>query len=266
MPIRFGPAGLGGIKQAISNLEAYHNLGLQACEIAFTYGIYIKKKEDAIKIGNAAKKFGIRLSIHAPYWINLNSPDKEKIKKSKQRILKCCEIGTYLNAYRVVFHPGYYGKISKEKTYQNIKEQILELQQEIKKKKYIPKLAPETTGKINVFGSIDEIYKLVEKTHCSFCIDFAHILARYKEYKFKEVLKKFGKYKKLHIHFSGIEYNEKGEKRHIKTPEKDFKKLILNLPKNKDIIVINESSEPIQDSILGLRIYKNKKSIKNYSH
>ena len=48
MPVKFGPAGLGKVKDAISNLKTYQNLGLKACEIAFTYGAYIKK-EDAIK-------------------------------------------------------------------------------------------------------------------------------------------------------------------------------------------------------------------------
>ena len=256
MPIKFGPAGLGGVKEAISNLERYHKLGLKACEIAFTYGVYIKKKEDAIRIGKAAKKLGIFLSIHAPYWINLNSPDKEKIRKSKERILKCCEMGTYLGAKKVVFHPGYFGKREKEETYKNIKREILDMKREIAKRKYTPKLAPETTGRVNVFGSVEEIQKIAKETRCSFCIDFAHILARYKEYKFKEVLNKFKSHKRIHIHFSGIEYGEKGEKRHKKTPAKDFKKLISNLPKNKDIIVINESPFPVQDSVMGLKLYR----------
>ncbi len=256
MSIKFGPAGLGGIKQAISNLEIYHKLGLKACEISFTHRIYISKKQDALKIGKAAKKLGIKLSIHAPYYINLNSKDKEIIKKSKQRVLKCCEIGTYLGAYRIVFHPGYYNGFDKKQTYENIKNEILEMQKEIKKKKFTPKLAPETTGKVNVFGSINEISQLVKDTGCSFCIDFAHILARYKKYKFKEVLEKFKKHRELHIHFSGIEYNGKGEKRHIKTPEKELKKLVSALPQDKNIIVINESPNSVEDAVLGLRIYE----------
>jgi len=254
MSIKFGPAGLRGVKEAISNLELYHKLGLRACEIAFTYSIYIKEKEDAVKIGKAAKKLGIMLSIHAPYWINLNSEDKEKLRKSKERILKCCEVGTWLGAYRVVFHPGYYGK-DKNHAYEKIKKEILEIQREIKKRKYTPKLAPETTGRVNVFGGIDEISKLSEETGCGFCIDFAHILARYKSYNFKEVFKKFNKHKQLHLHFSGIEYGEKGEKYHKKTTRKEWKKLLGNLPKNKKIVIINESPSPVEDSVLGARIY-----------
>ena len=114
MSIKFGPAGLGGVKEAISNLEEYHQLGLKAWEIAFTYGVYLKNKEDAEKIGKKAKELGIQLSIHAPYYINLNSSDKSKIEKSKQRILDCLKVGTWLNAELVVFHPGFYGKMDKQ--------------------------------------------------------------------------------------------------------------------------------------------------------
>lgn len=255
MEIRFGPAGLGGVKEAIQNLEKYHKLGIKACEIAFTYGVYIEK-EDAIKIGEYAKKLGIYLSIHAPYWINLNSEDKLKIEKSKQRILKCCEVGTYLGAKRIVFHPGYYGKIDKIQTYKNIKEQIDEILKTIKQKKFTPELAPETTGKINVFGSIEEIHNLVNETGCSFCIDFAHILAREKDYKFKEVFEKFKEQKEFHIHFSGIEYGKKGEKNHKKTPKEELKKILSNLPKNKKFILINESPYPLEDSIMSINLLK----------
>lgn len=256
MAIRFGPAGLGGVKEAISNLKKYHELGLKACEIAFTHGVYIKNKEEAKEIARVAKKLDIKLSIHAPYWINLNSVDKEKIKRSKERIVKCCEIGTYLGAYRVVFHPGYYNGKNVEETYENIKKAILEIEEKRKAKKYTSKLAPETTGKINVFGSVDEIRKLANDTGCGFCIDFAHILAREKDYKFKEVTEKFSRYNELHIHFSGIDYSEKGEKNHKKTPEKELKKLLSNLPKNKEIVVINESPFPVEDSIIGLNMYR----------
>lgn len=257
LKIKFGPAGLGGVKDAINNLEKYAKLGFKACEIAFTYGVYIKDKKIAEQIGKKAKELGIELSIHAPYWINLNSDDKLKIKKSKERILSCLKVGTWLSATKVVFHPGYYGKKSKQETYENIKNEILELQKMRKKNKYTPKLAPETTGKVNVFGSIHEIAQLVRDTKCYFCIDFAHILARYKNYNFKEVFKEFKNQKKFHIHFSGIEYNEKGEKRHLKTPEKEIKKLLLNLPKEKFYVIINESPFPIEDSIKSIKINNN---------
>ena len=255
MTIKFGPSGLGGVKEAISVLQEYHRLGFKACEIAFTYGAYIKKQEDAKAIGKEAKKLDIELSIHAHYWINLNSKEEEKVKKSKERILECCKVGTWLGAHRVVFHPGYYAGKDKEETYQKIKEEMIDLQKTIKEKKYTPKLAPETTGKVNVFGSIDEISRLVSDTGCDFCIDFSHILAREKDYKFEEVFEAFSKHKEFHVHFSGIEYGEKGERKHLRTPEKELKKLISNMPKNKQIRVISESPNPVEDSLLGMEVY-----------
>jgi len=257
MSIKFGPAGLGPVKKAVEKLEEYHKLGFRACEIAFTYGVYIKKEKDAKRIGRVAKRLGIDLSIHSQYWINLNSDDKDKVKKSRERIIECLRVGTFLGAKKVIFHPGYYGKREKEESYENIKNEILELQRIKKERRYTPKLCPETTGKINVFGSIDEIEKLVKDTNCSFCIDFSHILARYKDYRFKEVLKKFLKYNNIHIHFSGIIYGEKGERSHKKTESFEIKKLLLNLPKNKNITLINESPFPVEDSLKSIKLAKN---------
>lgn len=259
MNIRMGPAGLGGVKEAVKNLEKFHKKGLTACEIGFTYGVYIKDKKDAEEIGKEAKEKRIKLSIHAPYWINLNSKEKKKIEESKKRILQCCEIGNLLEAYCVVFHPGYYGGMDKEETYQNIKQAILEIEQEIKKNKWQIKLAPETTGKVNVFGSVDEILRLVKETGCFCCIDFAHILAREKKVDYEEILKKFSNFKELHVHFSGIEYGEKGEKRHVKTGDKEIKQLLEALKKyakDKEIVIINESPFMVEDSVRTLELSK----------
>ena len=178
--IRFGPAGLGRVKEAVFNLEKYAKLGLKACEIAFTYGVYLKEsqKKEIEEIKNTAKKLDIELSIHAPYWINLNSKEARKVEESKKRILDCCKIGSLLGVSYVVFHPGFYNGIDEKQTYDNIKKQVLELQEEIKKNNWKVKLAPETTGKVNVFGKEEEILKLVKDTKCFFTIDFAHLLAR----------------------------------------------------------------------------------------
>lgn len=252
--IKIGPAGMGSVKDAEKTFEEYNKLGFRVCEIPFTYGVFIKDQKTAENVGKLAKKFDIELTIHAPYWINLNSAEKEKIEASKQRILACCKVGTWLGASRVIFHCGFYGKDTREKTFENIKERILELKEECKKKNYPPLLTPEIMGKINVFGSIEEIHSLSEQTRCSFCIDFAHILARYKDYKFEEVNNLFKSNKEWHVHFSGIEYGDKGEKHHKLTPEKEIITLLENLPKDKKITLINESPNPPQDSIKTLKM------------
>ncbi len=253
MSITFGPAGLGPVKTALKVLETYNKLGLKACEIAFTYSVYIKEPETA-EIKKKALDLGIELSIHAPYFVNLNSAEKIKIEATKKRILDCCKIGELLGAKVVVFHPGYYGE-NREGAYENIKKGIIEILNEVKKNGWKIKIAPETMGKVNVFGSLEEISKLVKDTGCSFCIDFAHILAREKSVDYEKVFRLFPE-KEWHCHFSGIEYGEKGEKNHIKTGKDKWQDLLKNLPKDKKIRIINESPEMVEDSVVGLKIYE----------
>jgi len=255
--ITFGPAGLGSVTQATENLESFAKLGLKACEIAFTYGVYIHHDADAIRIGKKAKSLGIRLSIHAPYWINLNSQERVKVEQSKKRILDCCRIGELLQAECVVFHPGYYSKFSQEQTYNNIKNQIIELQKEIHKQKWKINLAPETTGKVNVFGKEEEILSLVKDTSCFFTIDFSHLLARSQgKISYKEMYEKVKGFSSLHCHFSGIDFTSKGERNHKLTPIDEIRKLLEILPKNKDIVIINESPDPVEDSVKMLRVWE----------
>jgi deoxyribonuclease IV len=254
MGIKFGPAGLGGVKTAEVVLEDYAKKGLGACEISFTYSVYIKKKEDAVRIGKKAKELGIDLSIHAPYYVNLNSAEKAKREATKKRILDCCEAGELLGAKVVVFHPGYYGD-DRENAYENIKAGILDMLKVVKKKKWKILLAPETMGKINVFGSAEEISRLVEETGCSFCIDFAHILAREKKVDYEKIERLFPS-KKWHVHFSGIIYGEKGEKKHRETEKKEWRELLKNLPTDRELVIINESPINVEDSVIGKGIWK----------
>lgn len=246
--IKIGPAGIGGINEIKRNLEFLNKNKIRAAEIAFTYGIYIKKEHTEM-IKEFAKELNILLSIHAPYYINLNS--NEKAEQSKKRILDCCEIGNLLGAKHIVFHPGFYGKDSKEETYQKIKKEIIELQKIIEKNNWDVKLAPETTGKINVFGSLDEILRLVKETNCSFCIDFAHLKAReQKNYNLKEIIEKIKHFKHIHCHFSGINYTEKGERNHIPINIEEFKEILNELKnKNIDATIICEAPDTYGDAI-----------------
>lgn len=258
MQIRLGPAGIGGIKEAVNNLNEFYKLGLRAAEIAFTYGVYIKEP-DAIIIGKEAKKLDVALSIHAPYFINLASTEKIKIKASIKRILDSCECAEWLGATHVVFHPGYYGKSEKKEIYEIIKNNVLEIQETIKKNKWKVELAPETTGKVNVFGNEEEILKLTEDTGCSFCIDFAHIFARQQgRIDYAEVLDKFKDFRHLHCHFSNINFSDKGERNHIDMDHKpDFKPLAEEILKRKlDITIISETPYTVIGSLKMKNIFE----------
>lgn len=248
--IKIGPSGLGGKNEAKENLEYLHENNLQAVEAAFTYSVYLKK-EDAIEIGNLAKKLNIDLSIHAPYFINLNSPDEKKVAASKKRILDSCEIGHHLGAKYIVFHPGFVGKSTREETYEKIKKEMIFLQEYIDEKKWNVKLAPETTGKVSVFGSLDETLKLAKESGTAFCIDFAHLKARNNgNIDFKEVIQKLKGHKHIHCHYSGIAYSEKGEKHHIPIEIEEFKTIINELKKQKiNCTIICEAPDTYGDAI-----------------
>jgi len=251
--IRIGPAGFGG--SPVENIEQIAELGFTAAEVEFTYGVRMKKK-DAEKLGELNKKCRLMLSIHAPYYINLASKEKEKITASKKRIIDSCERGHQMGAKYVVFHAGFYMKRDKEEVYQIIKQEIISIKDKIKKNKWMIEIAPETTGKASQFGDIDELIRMKKETGCHICIDFAHIKARNQgDIDYNDIMKKLKPLGHIHAHFSGIEWTAKGERKHLITPEKDIKELLSYLLKYKiDATIINESPDSVGDSLKTLRV------------
>jgi len=246
--ILIGPAGTGG-----SSLEGFKEIkkaGLDAVEVEFTYSVWMKK-EQAEKIKELNKELSLQLSIHAPYFINLASLERSKVHASKSRILKCCEIGYYLGVKYIVFHCGFYQKKDPEEIYQLIKKEIIDIKKTIKEKKWEVILAPETTGKASQFGSLDELIKLKKETGCHLTVDFSHLKARNNgNIDYDEVMKKLKPLGHIHAHFSGIEWTEKGERRHLLTEIKDIKELLSYLKKyDIDITIINESPDPFGDAV-----------------
>ncbi len=243
--IKIGPAGSG-----LGNVEGIievKQIGLDCLEIEFTYGVWMKD-EAAKKIGEEARKQKIELSVHAPYYINLNSKEKEKVEASKRRILQSCERAHQLGAKYVVFHAAFYHKDDPETVFEKVKKEMLLLMEEINKRKWEVILCPETTGKKSQFGELDELLRLKQETGCGLCVDFAHILAREGKIDYDSVMPKLKGH--VHAHFSGIEYGEKGEKRHELTSEKDIKRLLDKLIEHKiDCTIINESPDPVGDSL-----------------
>lgn len=252
--ILLGPAGSSGLGNE-EGLKKCKELGLDAMEVEFTYGVRMKNDE-AKKIGELAKNLNISLSVHGPYYINLNSAEKAKIDASKQRILDSCERGHHLGAKFIVFHAAFYGKTPKEETYEVVREAILDLQKTISKNKWDVILCPETTGKRSQFGDLDELVKLANETGCGVCIDFSHLKARYNgKIDYDEVCKKVKTIKIKTAHFSGIEYTEAGERKHLITNESEIKELLSYLKKyDISIRIINESPDPFGDCIKSLKI------------
>ena len=257
--IKLGPGGTAGLGYE-EGLRKIHELGLSALEIEYTYGVNMTI-ETAKKVGEMAKKLNISLSCHAPYYINLASEEKAKVNASKIRILQSCERATALGATHVVFHPGFYGKMTKEETYNTIKNEIEDLIKTIKQKKWNVELALETTGKHSAFGSLDELLGLAKEIKCFMTIDFSHLKARTQgKMGYGEMLDKVKQFKHIHSHFSGIEWTEKGERRHLITEKKEIISLAQEVLKRKvDITIINESPDPIGDSVKTKEVFESLK-------
>lgn len=253
--IRIGPGGFGG--NPLEKIGGLAEKGLTAAEVEFTYGVRMKNPA-AQELGKLNQKFRIYLSIHAPYYINLASKEEEKISASRKRILDSCERGHHMGAKYVVFHAGFYQGRGAEEVYQIIVKEVRDLVETIKKKGWKLNLAPETTGKESQFGSLDEIIRLKKDTGCHICVDFAHLKARNKgKIDHDEIMKKLKPLGHIHAHFSGIEWTDKGERRHIGTGEKEIRELLTYLIKyDIDCTIINESPDPIGDSVRTLEILK----------
>jgi len=263
----FGTAGIpfsakgGNTAEGIAEVK---KLGLGSMELEFVRSVNISE-EKAPLVKETALKNNIALTCHASYYINLNSDEKPKYHASINRILQAARIANLCGAYSVCYHPGYYMGSSKQKAFKRISKAVKEISKILKKEGNNIWVRPETTGKITQFGDIDEILSLsVENDNVMPCVDFAHFHARtngkYNSYKeFSEILekieKKLGKkgLQEMHIHITGIEYGEKGEKHHLILKESDFKyKELLKALKDYKVkgCVTCESPNNEEDALL----------------
>lgn len=246
--IKVGPAGSDGLGnlQAVQKVAA---MGLDCMEVAFTYGVRMDLKT-AEAVGGLAKENGIILSVHAPYYINLASNEKDKYAASRKRILDSCEKAHTMGAQNVSFHAGFYQNRSAGETYHLIKKAMAGLQKEVLDNGWQVRLCPEITGKPSQFGSLQELLRLKKETRCGITVDFSHLYARQQgDIDYARILKKLPK--KFHAHFSGIEFGDKGERKHVRTSKKFFEPLARELIKHRvDITIINESPKPYKDALM----------------
>lgn len=228
----FGTAGVPHSSKgsdSVSGIRRVRELKLDAMELEFVRGVHMNK-ETARQVAKAAKENNVVLRVHAPYFINLNSEEKNKVEASKKRIWESLAIGEICGAEIVTFHPAYFGKSSKEECMQAVEEALSDLLEKMEKDGMRIKLAPETTGKHSAFGNLEETLELCRRLpELQPMVDVSHLHARCNgclrgKKDFTQLLEKIpAKYlKRLHMHASGINYNEKGERNHLNMKESDF--------------------------------------------
>jgi len=256
-------------RNTINGIARVNELGLGCMELEFVHSINITK-EKAPDVKKQAEKYDVLLTCHAPYFINLNAVEPEKKYASMYRIEKSAEILDLCSGWSVCFHPGFYLKDERNKVFETIKERIKEVRKSMDDKGYDVWLRPETTGKESQFGNYEELLKIsqeVEKVMPVF--DFSHIHARSggkynTEKEFTGVLESVEKYlgkeglNNMHIHLSGINYSEKGERNHLILKESDMNyKDLMKVWKEFKIkgVVICESPNIEEDALLLKKSY-----------
>ncbi|MBU1623017.1 MAG: TIM barrel protein, partial [Nanoarchaeota archaeon] len=210
------------------------------------------------------KEHDIKLTCHGQYYINLNSQEEAKMEASKFRIYNAAKIASLCGAKSMTFHAAYYMKQAPELVYQKVKENLKPVLKKLQDEDHSILLRPETTGKATQWGDLKEIIKLSQELEQVLpCIDFSHLHARTQKNntreEFQEMLtqveSKLGRValNKMHIHLSGINYGEKGERNHLTLTESDMNyQDLLKVWKEFKIkgIVISESPNIEKDALL----------------
>jgi len=218
----------------VGGIQRLAELGLNTLELAWVRSVRVTEAKCA-EIKAVGAEQGVALSVHAPYFINLNATADEW-PKSRKRLMDAAHYGNLAGATDIIFHPGsYFGRPAAEV----LEVAIPRLQgcvDELRAANNPVILRPETMGKSAMLGSLDDTLVMAEAIDGVLpCLDFAHLHARpgdgsansYAEW--SAMLTAFRKrlgakaLKRLHIHLSGIAYGPKGEKHHLTLAEADLK-------------------------------------------
>lgn len=229
----FGPAGSSEdfLKKHKSSLDmpAYlKDMGLDAFEYQCGQGVRVSDSLGAA-LKAKSEENGITLSLHAPYFISLSGIEKEKRDKSIDYILQSARAATKMGAERIVIHSGSCAKLTREEALELAKDTLKRAREVAVAEGYAHiHFCPETMGKINQLGNLDEVLSLCELDDSFIpCIDFGHLNARTLgevnskdafEHILNSIENRLGseRLKIFHSHFSKIEYTQKGgELRHL---------------------------------------------------
>jgi len=238
IPMLFGTVGtpISTLKKpggSIGAIQTLKELKLGALELGWVQSVRVTEEKCA-EIRQTASDCQIQLSVHAPYYINLNANDEEW-PKSRQRMMDAAHYGNLAGATDIIFHPGSYFEHPAEEVLKIALPRLSDCVTELRKNDNPVTLRPETMGKSAMLGSFEDTLIMSKEINGVLpCLDFAHLHARpgdgsiNSSDEWKRMIEAYVKtlgassLKKLHIHLSGIEYSPKGEKNHLPIRESDL--------------------------------------------
>lgn len=238
--LRIGPAGNSdefyeqGYKHTKEAFPWIRAKGLNAFEYSFGKGVRLS--EDTAKvIKAAAEKEDVQLSVHAPYYINFSGLDPEKLEATDRYLLDSLAAAELLGAKRCVFHPGSCSNMDRQDALNRAMRRIEGVLAMIAERKldHIT-VCPETMGKINQLGTLEEVVAMCTLDERMIpTIDFGHLHARslggiQSKDDYRRILDYIGEHlgedrmKRIHVHFSKIQFTQQGEKMHRTFAEVEF--------------------------------------------
>lgn len=237
LSFRFGTVGSpkgtpkpGGSVNAVKYLRT---IGLNALELGWVQSVRVSEQTCA-EIKAASEAADVAISVHAPYYINLNATEEEW-SKSRQRLMDAAKYGWLAGATDIVFHPGSYFGNNPETVLKVALPRLAECAAELRSMGNGVILRPETMGKSAMLGSLEDTIEMSAIVAGVLpCMDFAHLHARPGDGSMNSKQEWLGRLQlmkerlgqnaleSLHVHLSGIEYGLKGEKNHLPILESDL--------------------------------------------
>ena len=234
MSAKFGVAGNSDtftktVSRSSADAPAWlKSLGLDAYEYQCGRGVRIGEKT-GLQLRRSAEEAGIVLSLHAPYFISLSNPEEEALRKNIRYVLDSCRAADLLGANRIVIHSGALMKRTRREALDIAKRTLTRILRECDEAGFSHlTLCPETMGKLNQLGDLEEVLELCTLDERLLpCIDFGHLYARSLgalegaeacEQMLSRVEEILGteRASRFHSHFSKIEFTPNGgEKRHL---------------------------------------------------
>jgi len=237
-------------------------------ELQNTYGVKMKD-EQAARYRQLAEQWNIGISIHAPYYITLASPNREIVARSIDRLHECFALAVALNSERVIFHPGHFpGSCSKSR--KDGIQKIVKILNDIRDDLPISnvKIYPEIAGKKNQLGTLDEIIEICECVdYARPCLDLAHLHACMPDglIEAEDFVKVFDKVERhlgrstienCHIHMYPVGVGDHGEDSHMSFDDVEEKSQMAFtfFARNKPTNYFYPQSGPFIDAVFASKI------------
>ncbi len=271
--VRFGPSGndvkfyADGNKSSVDAPRWLAAMGLSAYEISFGRGIRMTDKTAEI-IGRQAAKYNVKISVHAPYYINL--ANRESLEKNYHYIQRSLQLLALMGGDRLVIHVGSQMQMTRDEAMENCRQSLRTILSRLKKDGFENFwLCLETMGKYTQIGNLDEICDLcaIDPKHLIPTVDLGHMNCLMQgNMDLQSVFKKLQDFPQVHFHISFIEYGAKGEIRHLTLSDETYAFDIaavmhyLRLRPGNDVVVCESDSIMAQDSLKLSDFYLQKKT------